>query len=104
MSSSYALPTGPSRRSSTALPGDALAKQVLALLGALTALALSTAKELRERGVAIALRVLDVRVKPEHIAQALLHEPDHYRGVRTPMGPLQADDTGDILEVARNPE
>src|SRR5438270_72809 len=44
--------------------GEALAQLLLALLGALAALALSTAEELRELVVAVALGVLCVRLEP----------------------------------------
>src|SRR5215217_3304619 len=51
-------------------------QQRLALLGALAALALRAAEELRELVVAVALRIGGVLLHPQRVAQALLREPD----------------------------
>src|SRR3954464_8424817 len=49
---------------------------VLALLAALAALCLGATEEVRELGVPVAFGVLDVGLKPQRVAEALLCEPD----------------------------
>src|SRR6266568_4700730 len=51
-------------------------QQLLALLGALAALRLRLAEEVRELAVAVALGVLDVLLQAQRVAQAGLGEPD----------------------------
>jgi hypothetical protein len=51
-------------------------QQLLALLGALLALVLGLAEEVREVGVVLALGVLDVALQAKSVRQALLGEPD----------------------------
>src|SRR5918998_2758698 len=69
----YTVPTvGSPRRSALHAAGQ----QLLALLGAPTARLLRTAEEIRELGVPVALGVLPVRLESQHVAQALLGEPD----------------------------
>src|SRR3954447_9664659 len=55
---------------------EAALQQLLALLGALLALVLGLAEELREIVVALALGVLDVALETQRVRQALLGEPD----------------------------
>src|ERR671930_553898 len=55
---------------------EARSQELLPLLGALAALALSAAEEVRELRISVPLGVLDVRVEPQHVPQALLDEPD----------------------------
>src|SRR5919106_921243 len=56
--------------------GQPLTQEILALLGALAALTLRTTEELRQLLVAVALGVLRVLLHPEHVAKALLGEPE----------------------------
>src|SRR5215207_5170325 len=56
--------------------GQTLAKQVLALLGALAARLLGALEEVGELRVALALSVLAVGLETQHVGQALLREPD----------------------------
>ena len=58
------------------LAGEPLGQELLALLGALAALALRTAEEVGELVVTVALGVLDVVLQAKRIAQLLLGEPD----------------------------
>jgi hypothetical protein len=51
-------------------------EQLLALLGALAALALGPAEEVGQLAVAVAFGVLDVALQPQGVAQARLGEPD----------------------------
>jgi hypothetical protein len=49
---------------------------VLALLGALAALSLRAAEEVRELGIPVPLGVLDVGLESQRVREALLCEPD----------------------------
>jgi hypothetical protein len=55
---------------------DPFAQELLALFGALTTLSLGPAEEFGELLVFGALRVLDVDLQPQDVAQALLQKPD----------------------------
>src|SRR5215213_8336082 len=56
--------------------GEALAQQVLALLGAPAARFLGSPEEVGQIRVVLPLRVLDVGLESQDVAQALLDEPD----------------------------
>jgi hypothetical protein len=51
-------------------------QQLLALLGTLAALGLRAAEEVRQLGIALALRVPDVRLEPKNVAETSLREPN----------------------------
>jgi len=76
-------PTGAQRRRDECARGppggsgeDATAQHFLALLRALAALVLRATEEVGELLVALALRVLDVLLQPQHVVEALLGEPE----------------------------
>src|SRR3954454_3634306 len=60
----------------TPLARQPLAQHRLALVGALLALGLRTTEELRELRITVTVRVLDIGLQTQRVAQALLGEPD----------------------------
>src|SRR5690606_26685815 len=69
-------PGGRARRWTQSVGVEARGQQPLALLGALDALVLRLAEQLRRLLVARSLRVLDVVLEAQGVAQARLGEPD----------------------------
>jgi hypothetical protein len=56
--------------------GQALAQQLLALLATLPAGSLRALEELDQLRIAVALRVVDIGLQAQRVAQRLLDEPD----------------------------
>src|SRR4051794_28553240 len=78
--------------------GESGLEHGLSLLGALPAVALGLAEEVRQLAVAVAIGVLDVLLQAQHVAQAGFGEPDQV--VVLVLGAGHASGVGGAAHVA----